>query len=303
MDQYAVIDLGTNTFHLLIAEHTDDGQINTIHRERIYVKLAESGIEKIDVAPFQRGLDSMIHFSQIINDRYPSAQVKAFGTAALRTASNASDFISQIKAKSGIHVQAISGDEEAHLIYLGVSQVVDFHDHCDLIMDIGGGSVEFIIANQSGTQWAQSFQIGVAVLFHLFHKSDPISTEETTALNQHLSKILRPLTEALKRLPVKRLIGASGTFDVVERNLVTNKVHLHRSTIDVADFFPLQHRIVQLTLKQRLALEKLPRSRADMVVVALLLIQHIIKATKVEQIIVSGYAMKEGILKELTESK
>ncbi len=301
MTRYAVIDLGTNTFHLLIVQQNEEGQLVEVHRERIYVHLAEKGISKIGNAPFQRGLKAIQKFHKTLLS-HPVKVVKAFGTAALRTASNTPQFIKEVKASTGIEIDIIPGQEEARLIYLGVQQVVKFDQTNDLIMDIGGGSVEFIIANKDGVQWAESFPIGVAVLYNQFHKSDPISKSEIENLEAYLKSTLASLSSALKEHPTNRLIGASGTFDVLEDNLAKARKHPNMVAFSVEKYFPLHTEIIGMTLEERLKKDKLPNSRADLIVVALLLINSILQLTNTKEIVVSSYAMKEGMLQELTKT-
>ncbi len=300
MKRYAVIDLGTNTFHLLIVQQNKTGQLTEVHRERIYVHLAEKGIAKIGADPFQRGINALQKFHKTLAS-YPVEIIKAFGTAALRTASNTPEFIAKINATTGIKINIIPGQEEARLIYLGVKQVVKFNKEHDLIMDIGGGSVEFIIANKDDVQWAESFPIGVAVLYNQFHKSDPISKAEIETLVSYLTTTLSTLRKALRDYPIKRLIGASGTFDVLEDNLAEIRNHPYMVAFPAEKFFPLHQQIVGMTLDERLQRDKLPKSRADLIVVALLLINSILKLTDAQEIVVSSYAMKEGMLHELTK--
>ena len=166
MAKFGVIDLGTNTFHLLIAE-VDQNSIKEIYRERIFVKLAEKGIHKIGDAAFERATNAIAKF-KIILDQHHVDKVRAIGTAGLRTASNSQSFIQLIKNKYNLDIAVISGDEEAHLIHKGVMNAIGSLRTTSLIMDIGGGSVEFIICDNEKIYWAQSFKIGVAVLFNQF---------------------------------------------------------------------------------------------------------------------------------------
>ncbi|MEN0005954.1 MAG: hypothetical protein AAF798_17520, partial [Bacteroidota bacterium] len=123
--RFAVIDLGTNTFHLLITEALPAGGFSEVYRERKFTQLAEEGIETIGAAALQRGLKALQHFKQQLT-AHQVEQVRAFGTAALRTASNGPDFIRQVAEEIGIDIQLISGTEEARLIHLGVLQAVEF---------------------------------------------------------------------------------------------------------------------------------------------------------------------------------
>ncbi len=299
--RYGVIDLGTNTFHLLVAEQQADGRLKTLHRQRIFVALAEDGIEAIGDAPYARGLAALQEFRKILDD-LAVKQVRAFGTAALRTASNGPEFVITVENQLGIQIQLIPGNEEARLIHLGVAQAVPFDQDYSLIMDIGGGSVEFIIANQKGVVWSQSFPIGVAVLFQKFHHQDPIATNEVDQLIAFLHSELAPLLDVLKQYPAKVLIGASGTFDVLENLLASQRHSDIYSSFEVAQFDPFYQRFLFSTLAERLRTEGIPDSRAELLVVALVLIHFVLKATSIQQVAVSAYAMKEGILQEMVEA-
>ncbi len=298
MKKYGVIDLGTNTFHLLIVEANGDGTFQELYRKQHFVKLAEEGIQTIGAAPFERGLQVMQLFKQTL-DEQAVTNLRAFGTAALRTASNGQEFIEQIKENIGIEVQLIDGNREADLIHKGVLQAVPFQDERWLIMDIGGGSVEFIIADKNQVYWAQSFPIGVAILLKNFHHSDPIATQEVQAVQQFLEEKLTPLQAALAQYPTHTLVGASGTFDVLENILVKNKMHPHHSYLNANAFPDFYDKVVKMTLQERLNLEGMPSIRADMIVVALILVDHVIKTARTQQIIISAFALKEGMLYEM----
>jgi exopolyphosphatase/guanosine-5'-triphosphate,3'-diphosphate pyrophosphatase len=297
----AVIDLGTNTFHLLIAEDAGPGNWRNIHRERVYVKLAEEGIGHIAATPFERGLKALRSFKTHLDKAgVPPESVTALGTAALRTAGNADDFIRSAYEQTGIRIQAISGDREAALIYQGVRKAVPFPDHRVLIMDIGGGSVEFILADRNQVFWQQSFPIGVAVLFREFHKSDPIAPDEIYVVERFTEGALKDLWAALDQYPAFSLVGASGTFDVIDLFLLdpATKPELY-GYIELEKFIGLSDHFILSSLDERKAMDKLPMERAEMVVVALILIRTILEKSGIGEIYTSAYAMKEGLLAEL----
>lgn len=301
MNRYGVIDLGTNTFHLLIVEVNDHDEVIEIFRERIFVKLAEDGIEKIGKKAYSRGLRALSHFHKTLLN-HQVKNINAFGTAALRTANNGAEFITDAKSESGISIQLIPGSEEARLIHVGVTQAVEFGDEKGLIMDIGGGSVEFIIADKNEVFWAESFPIGVAVLHNNFHQEEPISLEEIRVLHTHLEQTLQPLFEILINHKTTCLVGASGTFDVLENVLPNTQKTKLSATIQVENFHPIYQKILTMNMEERRADRSIPTTRADMIVVALILINFIIKKAEIEKILVSAYAMKEGILWEMRNS-
>ncbi len=297
-NRIAVIDLGTNTFHILIAEAQANHTFKDLHRQRFFVKLAEEGIETIGKASLDRGFKALTHFKKLIEELQVT-KVKAIGTAALRTASNGPAFVQQVKEELGFHIELISGRQEAAYIHKGVVLAVPFKEQNYLLMDIGGGSVEFIIANQHQVHWAQSFPIGVGVLFKKFHKSNPIADTEIIATNKYIEDFLLPVKIALQKFPASTIVGASGTFDVLESLLAKEIASPTHAYVAVKDFSPLYERIIRTTEVERYEMQTIPDDRADMIVVALILINYILKTAAIDQIIVSKYAMKEGIMMDL----
>jgi len=304
MPRYAVIDLGTNTFHMLIVEKSAGAiPFQEIHRERRFVKLAEDGIETIGKLPFERGLQTLQEYQAILT-QHEVTKFKACGTAALRTASNGKQFVQQALAKADIPIQLIDGDTEARLIQRGVALTLpkDAPERY-LIMDIGGGSVEFIICEADKVLWAQSFPIGAAVLYKNYHHSDPITSDEVTTLYQFLEQTLQPLFSILKKYPANHLVGASGTFDVLGANMVNMQPIDLYVDLPMLKFKPFFQSVLFSTQQERRERQDIPDSRADMIVVALILIDFIIKNVHINRLAVSSFAMKEGILTQMLRNE
>lgn len=298
-NRLAVIDLGTNTFHLLIAEPRPDGRgWTTLVRERIFVKLAEEGIERIGTAAFERGLAAMDVFSRhLAGAGIGPGGVRAYGTAALRTAANAPDFLRQAYARTGIRARAIDGAQEALLIYHGVRQAVPFPENPVLIMDIGGGSVEFILADHERLIWRKSFPVGVAVLLQQFHKSDPIAPQEIERTRQFLDDALADLWAVLQQQAAPTLVGAAGAFDIIDHLLLdpATKPALY-GWIPAGAFNPLYDRIIRSTLAEREQMPHLLPERREMIVMGMILIRQVLERGAMREIYTSEYSMKEGML-------
>ncbi len=293
----AVIDLGTNTFHLLIARISPAKGIEEVYRERIFVKLASDGISTIGPRPFERGMMAIIHFRKIL-DEYKCQHVSAIGTAALRRATNGQDFIKAVFEQSGLTISLISGDEEARLITNGVLAAIPNVRERMLIMDIGGGSTEFIIVDKQQVLWRQSFPIGISVLKENFHHNDPIGDAEKHRLYDHLRLITAPLTRALAEFPTHHLAGAAGTFELLANLLIDNTVPQHPTYTQIAldDLPQLAKQLINTTVAERERLPYIPQNRVDMVVVAMLLITFTLELASISRITVSKYALKEGVL-------
>jgi exopolyphosphatase / guanosine-5'-triphosphate,3'-diphosphate pyrophosphatase len=294
----AVIDCGTNTFHLLVVDIRPDKTFEQVYKKRQYVRLGQEGLDRIGLASFQRGVDCIAFFKDKMRE-LGVANYRAFGTEALRRASNGRDFTAAVQAASGVEIQLISGDEEARLIHLGVIQAVPVFEGKTLIMDIGGGSVEFIIASEKEVHWAQSFPVGVQVLFTRFHQNDPMLASEVAALQQHLDEVLTPLHDALRQHQTPQLTGASGSFEVVEDMLVRQKPHPLYSTVSTEGFYEIHEKIIGADYQARLLMPGLPPERVELIVVAFVLMDYVVRRAGIRHIVTSAYALKEGMLLEM----
>lgn len=294
-----VIDLGSNTFHLLVTEVVASG-FAEVHRERIFVGLAEGGIATIRPEALLRAQKAIYRLAESVQS-HEVEQLKIIGTAAMRSAQNAYIINDIVRDALGQDIEIISGTREAELIYKGIQLLPGMKQDSHLIMDIGGGSTEFIIVRDGQLIWSQSFNIGVAVLHELFHKTEPIAAADIAAMDTFLDRELQPLTDQLQAEPVESLIGASGSFEVMA-TMADRPIELHRlQTFHAEDFGHLEQQIVAADFAQRSQLKGMPTSRVKLIVVAFLLIRYILKLTPCETISISPYALKEGLLAEAME--
>ncbi|HEY8928778.1 MAG TPA: exopolyphosphatase [Mucilaginibacter sp.] len=304
-ERLAVMDLGTNTFHLLIAQKTDNGLIEIL-REQDAVKLGEGGINKgyIVEAAFERGVKSMVHYRQVMNENRVE-KVRAIATSALRNASNGQDFIKEVKAQAGIGIEIIDGNAEATFIYKGVRAGGGLSTQNTLIVDIGGGSVEFIICNDKRIKWKQSFEIGAARLMDRFHHTDPIPPDSINALELYLTDTLTDLFKAAEAHPVENIIGSSGVFESYAGIIEKEKGHsfdLKQTsyyTFEKAELLKLIERIVLSTHQQRAANSGIIAVRVDMIVTASILARFIIAKLHIEKVAMSTNSLKEGVLADM----
>lgn len=292
--KYAVIDLGSNTFHLLIGAPQSDGRIQTIYRERVYVKLAENGIETIDEIPFKRGIDTLSKFKATL-DEYQIEDYMALGTATLRKASNAADFVAQAALKSGINIRVIGGEEEAQLIHLGVRQAYPMkEDILYLIMDIGGGSVEFILCNQRELIWHHSYPAGVAILKSTFQNNETLTPTEQLEIYAWLDVLLQELKEKLNTYKPSVLIGASGTFEVLQNAIGASVPGEEYGQIEFSNYNASAQAVLTANFQEIQHIDWIPSERKDLIQVAFTLIQWVIDNTPIQEMAISHFAMKEG---------
>lgn len=301
----AVMDLGTNTFHLLIVEGGIDS-FKTLRHDHVAVKLGEGGINKgfIADAAFERGLNTMKGFQQYI-EYFEVTEVRAIATSALRNASNGSNFIEQVKAETGIKIETIDGDTEASYIYYGVRASDVLNSAKSLILDIGGGSVEFIIANKHRIFWKQSFEIGAARLMDKFHQADPIPAEAVEALHQYLDEKLVPFYNEVGKYNIENLVGSSGAFETFAELAERQKGNpfdlktIKNYHFNKEDLLTLTESLIHSSHQQRLHNPHIIPVRVDMIVVAAVLTRYLIDKLNIENITMSTYSLKEGVLAEV----
>lgn len=288
------IDIGTNTTHLLIAIVVNDKIEEIIYRKRFYVYLAEDGIEKISVGAQERLLKSLYYFDAKLKE-YGCQQIKITGTEALRKAKNGQSIRNTIKSNLGFDIETISGQEEAQYIYNGVSQIIDLNSRSNLIVDIGGGSVEFIHCHLSKIQSLQSHTIGIANLFNQFHKSEPITNNEILLINNHLNNIIGPFLKRLKELNTQ-FIGSAGTFEVFSDDMSTSNSKINLATVSKDTFLNYYNKSIHLNLEERVSAKHIPSDRVKYIIVALILVKYLIEALECNEFKVSRYALKEGVI-------
>jgi exopolyphosphatase / guanosine-5'-triphosphate,3'-diphosphate pyrophosphatase len=300
----AVIDLGTNTFHLLIVER-EGNRFLPVHQERIAAKLGVGGINQniITEAAITRALHALAQFKTRLDSHGPK-EIFCFGTSAIRNATNKNELVGRIKNETGIEVTILSGDEEAQLIYKGVARAIAMGKEPHLIVDIGGGSVEFIIANEDVIFWKRSFEMGGQRLIEKFNPHDPITPNEINLLNQYFLEQLEPLFIELQKFSPKILIGSSGSFDTL------SEMYSHESGIayqpdspetpfTLHRFYPIYERLVTKNRSERMQLAGMVELRVDMIVVGSCLIKFLLDNYSFESIRVSTYSLKEGVLATL----
>jgi len=307
MKQVAIIDMGTNTFHLMLATINQTGfTINS--REKVPVKIGMGGINQgyITDEGIERAITAIKDFHKTIQDSGIET-VLSFGTSALRNARNGQDVIKRIEAEASIKSQIISGLQEAEYIYYGARSAIDMGSEKSLIMDIGGGSVEFIIGNRKKMFWSHSFEIGGQRLLEKFQKHDPITKEEVNALFDFFSLELTVLFAALEKHNPKTLIGSSGTFDTLS-DIYCLKNHLPlkdtpETPFRLEAFDDIYEELSNKNRSERMLIPGMIEMRVDMIVVACCMIKYLLSIHSFTNIRVSSYSLKEGILAGMADKQ
>lgn len=306
----AIIDLGTNTFNLLVADTLSDGQYDILHNSKIPCQLGRGGVHQsvlLDEA-IERAMSALREQLDIAS-KYKVKKVYAFATSAVRSAQNGHLLVARSVSELGLPIHVVSGNEEARLIYLGVRQAVPLTDKPSLIIDIGGGSIEMIICSKTDVFWEKSYPLGMARLLGMFEPSDPITPTEILRLETHFDSLMGDFFEAVSRFSPRTLAGASGsfeTFQLMVRNLLYHEPVKQIpicSNLSCADFDRLQSMIIQSTRQQRLEMKGLESSRVDYITLAAIFVHYILRKIPFTTMWVSEFSLKEGVLHSLQQNK
>lgn len=309
-NRIAIIDLGTNTFNLLITEINPNKSYNILLESKYPAKLGQGGIHKSTITPeaMERGIDALkMHLITI--SEYQVDSIFCFATSAIRSANNGHVFVKRVKEELGLSIRIIQGDEEAQTIFDGVKQVFPLDENHVLIMDIGGGSIEFIIANRYGVAWKRSFEIGVTRLLEQFTPSDPITEDEIKAIQKHLKKELTSLCEAVKKFPVKKLVGSSGSFDTLAA-ILSKKYYplldiskLSTMLLDHERLLRLHSELIASDSDHRKVIPGMEPHRVDSIIPACIIIQYIIEELKIKEVWQCAFSLKEGAILQIISSQ
>jgi exopolyphosphatase/guanosine-5'-triphosphate,3'-diphosphate pyrophosphatase len=297
----AIIDLGTNTFNLLV--FVKEGKdFKVIHSERRAVGLGLNGINEKRIADDAkiRALETLKHYkSQAL--RFNATEFYAYGTSALRDAKNSKDFLVAVKKEIGIEIEVIDGLREADLIYKGVRSVHQFNAPT-CTMDIGGGSTEFIFVNELGEiTHSQSCNIGVARTIQLFDLSDPLSPENKKQLINYFDENVGDLFDHRN---ATTLVGASGSFDTFLALTEGDLQPENQSTLfDQKKLLEILSKLIKSSQNQRDKQTEIIDIRKKMIHISALKTQWVIERLGIKEVFVSPASLKEGVMQEIAEGE
>lgn len=305
----AAIDLGTNSFHAVLVDLYPDGSYRTIDKLKEMVILAEKGMHnQLSKDAMNRGLDALKRI-KFLCDSQGVEEILAYATSAIREAKNGGDFIQRAIDEVGVKARAISAKMEAEMIGYAIRHSVFLDEEMVLMVDIGGGSVEFIVGNKEKFVYLNSFKIGVARMAARFVENDPITKEEITALRTHYANCLEDLKECLEKYSVKTIIGSSGTMEniasmIANRNSISSSLTLNELVYHDDEFVPFYEYFIKLNKKQRIKEKGLEEKRVDIINPGMVLLKYLVDEFNIQNIKISEAALRDGmILKYIEQEK
>jgi len=301
---YAGIDLGTLTFRLLIARISADGALRELASERRIVRLGE-GLQpsgRLQAAPMARALDAIQEWMPVIRAS-GATEIIAVATSAVRDAVNREVFLSEIKRRSGLEVEVLSGAEEARRALLGIASGLPGGPQAVprfLAVDVGGGSTEFIKAQGEGSPKMISIDEGVVRLTEGCLRSDPVAPEEVASARRRIQRHLDGVEAQLGEVAGYQLIGTAGsitTLAAMDQRLATYaspRIHNYRLSRDRVRH--ILGELISRTSAERRQLTGLEPGREDVIIAGALILDEVMERFGFTDCLVSDYGLREGAL-------
>ena len=304
-DCIAAVDMGTNSFHLIIVQVRKGGSFKIIDREKDVIRLGfhkGKNFNIISEGEIEKAIDILNDFNKIA--KFYGAELRAIATSAVREAKNKDEFITKVYQETGILVEAIEGTKEAELIYLGVLKALSVKNKRVLCVDIGGGSTEFLLGDSGQIIFAESIKIGAVRLSKKFFPHYNISPESIRDCEQYISDMILSKSNLHSHHQFDCVAGTSGTINAVasiinfRRNNKFAK-SLNGFTFEASELFELIEDVLNCkTPVDRLSIQGMEVKRADIIPAGMLILRKAFEIFDIKNMTISENALREGIIIE-----
>jgi exopolyphosphatase/guanosine-5'-triphosphate,3'-diphosphate pyrophosphatase len=293
----AAVDLGSNSFHMIVCS-LNDGNLQTVDRLKEMVRLAAGLDEKeyLDIDTQTRALECLERFGQRIRN-FPPGSVRIVGTSSLRIAKNSAQFLAKAEKALNHPIHIISGIEEARLIYLGVAHSLGSNANLRLVMDIGGGSTEYIIGTGDTPKIKESTPMGCVLVSNAFFKDGKLSKNAFTQATLFAEQQLEPIQKNFQRKNWDEAIGSSGSLRSIDK--VLHAKNWSNNGITMAGLEQLVAHINQCNHVNELNLPDLDPERLPVFPGGVAIVYATFKSLGIEQMTVSDGALREGLIQDL----
>jgi exopolyphosphatase/guanosine-5'-triphosphate,3'-diphosphate pyrophosphatase len=304
----AAIDVGTNSFHLIVVEYSAaTGQFRTLAREKQLVRLGSGSTDMkyLSESAMTRGIQALRLFKKIAEAF--NAPIRAIATSAVREALNQEEFIRRVKIEAGIKIEVASGVEEARMIYLGVVQALPVFNKKILCMDIGGGSTEYVVGKKKEILTSNSIKLGAVRLTDRFFPSGRVTDKSIKECRKYVRGMLTPIVREVGKYDYQQVIGSSGTILNLAKIILSvreerNEISLNNVRFTNKELFSAVDQILSVEKSNdRLVIVGLDPSRADIIPAGAIILEQTFKEFGIKEMTVSEYALREGIVLDTME--
>ena len=300
-NRIAAIDIGTNSIRSIVIEIDSAGKYKILDDEKVTVRLGEglNQTGKISPAAWERAMEALSRQKKII-DGYRVRSIEAVATSAVRKAANGPEFVKAIRSGIGLKVEVISGEAEAELAALSAFHNFDLESVRHLIFDIGGGSLELIIALGTHIEEILSLELGAVFLTETFLKSDPVTPEEHQKLRKHIRKTLKNSFAAQERSAMQCLVGSGGTITSIAAMVMAGRRErydsIHGYELLRSEVVHLLAMLLRKNDKERRSTPGLNPDRADIIIAGVTVVDEVMDFFQVNLLRVNERGIREGLI-------
>jgi exopolyphosphatase/guanosine-5'-triphosphate,3'-diphosphate pyrophosphatase len=303
----AAIDIGTNSIHMVVVRIDPHlSAFTIIAREKDTIRLGDREQKTGKLAPdaIERAIATLKRCKDLASS-LDVHQIIAVATSATREAANGAQFLQQIHQEVGLKVDLISGLEEARRIYLGVLSGMDFQNLPHIILDIGGGSTELILADNHDARFLSSTKVGAVRLTQDFITTDPVSPQQFAVLRAYIRGMLeRPVEELRQKLKVGeevRMVGTSGTIEILMNLHAMEKLGevptpLNGYQLTRKEVRDLVKRLSAMNYDERFALPGMSDKRAEIILAGAVVLLESMNLLNQDKIVLCERALREGVI-------
>ena len=298
----AAIDLGSNSIHMVVVEASASGGFRVIGREKEMVRLGASTLARhhLSSAAMKRGLETLAKYKRLCETQGVDKLI-AVATSAVREAGNGEDFLDRVGRTIGIWPKAVSGEEEARLIYQAALHSIHLEGRRALVVDIGGGSVELALGAGKRIDVLASEKLGVLRMAQAFGQDDPMSPKDEARLVEHVDRHIRHHASRVRELEYDVAVGTSGTILALGTLALTAEAGappetLHHVTVKAEALRDVRRRLTGTALRDRLKMPGMDATRADIIVTGAVVLDTVLQRTGVKELVLCEWALREGIL-------
>lgn len=300
----AALDLGSNSFHLLVAEAHAGGTFEPLLAEKEMLRLGDL-VGRHGRIPEEAAAAAVavVRRFRRLAEAVGAQEIVACGTSALRRAANGGEVVDRIEAEAGVPVEVISGTREAELIFRAVRAGVLLEPSPALCIDLGGGSVEIMVGDAAGLRYAASENLGVGTLTAAFVGSDPLSKHDRRNLRAHITEVLGPVADAVRAFEPKMVVGSSGTLEDIARMVAAHRDtevprSINQFTFSRREFRRVHDAVLAATAAERLRFDGLETRRVDLIPAGVVFLATAMDLFDFDEMTISEWALREGILLE-----
>ncbi len=307
MTKLAILDIGTNSIHMVLAEVEPDFSYKILDRFKDMTRLGDGAFKnrRLSEAAMARGLEVIRTLATLAHNK-GYERIEAVATSAVRESVNGGEFLEEVARQTGLTARVVTGQEEARLIYLGVRHSMDLTDRSTLVVDVGGGSVELILGNPKRMVQGQSLKLGAIRMKDLYLKQDPPTKSMLHEMHRAIDTQLKSALQRFKAKRFDRLVATSGMAGNLTEIIYLRRTgrpvpQLNLATITLKEVQATERLLLNASVKARLAIPGLDPKRADTLLPATAVIRSLMERTRQEEMTISDKAIRDGLIYDFIE--